>query len=178
MFNDKEFKNSAQRGRTMTEMLGVLLIIGVLSVLTLYGFQYALFRYRVGQTLNQISAAVAGARTIDLQGLGISMGGDENGLIRLPVHYVISGVRFTDDPLYFRTPLNADVGVYRDTNGIWRVSVKFTELMAMHDCEALLTSPVAVHGIGYNGRIYTQESLMSDSHLLEAVCRYYTQNDE
>lgn len=170
-------KDNMQQGRTMTEMLAVLMIIGVLSVVALYGFQYALFRYRVGQTLNQISTAVAGARTIDLQGLGKSMTGDENGIIRLPVHHVISGVRFTDDPLYFRTPLNADVGVYRDTQGIWRVSIKFTELMSMHDCEALLTSPVAEYGIGYNGRIYTQESLVSDSALLNSICRYYTENN-
>lgn len=47
----------------------------------------------------------------------------------------------------------------------------------MHDCEALLTSPVAEYGIGYNGRIYTQESLVSDSALLNSICRYYTENN-
>lgn len=171
-------KNDMQQGRTMTEMLAVLMIVGILSVVMLYGFQYALFRYRVAQTLQQISTAVAGARTIDLKSLGENMTGDDNGIVRLPVHYVISGVRFTDDPLYFRTPLNADVGVYRDTQGIWRIMIKFTELMSMHDCEALLTSPVAEYGIGYNGRVYTQENLASDSKLLETVCRYYTEKDE
>ena len=47
-------KNIAQQGRSMIEMLGVLAIIGVLSVGGLVGYSKAMERYRVNETINQI----------------------------------------------------------------------------------------------------------------------------
>lgn len=178
MRDHQTLKNNMQQGRTVTEVLGVLMIIGVLIIIGLQGFRYAVFRNHVNQTLNQISAAVAGARTTNLNNLALRLTSDENGIIHLPVHHIISDVEFTDDPLYFRTPLNADVGIYRDSQGIWRVSVKFTKLMSMRDCKALLTSSVTEFGIGYNGHIYTQKSLINDPNLLTSICRYYTEEEE
>ncbi len=52
-----------QSGRTMTEILGVIAIIGVLSLTGLLGFNYAMEVVRENETLNRASKIIAGART-------------------------------------------------------------------------------------------------------------------
>lgn len=60
-----------QSGRTLVELLGVLVIIGVLSLGALYGFEYAMEANRENETLNRYAKVVAGARTSRiLQNLG------------------------------------------------------------------------------------------------------------
>ena len=54
----------AQQGRSMIEMLGVLAIIGVLSVGGLVGYSKAMERYRVNETINQISHIVQNTRDL------------------------------------------------------------------------------------------------------------------
>ena len=55
---------SGQSGRSMIEMLGVLAIIGVLSVGGLVGYSKAMERYRVNETMNQISYIVHNTRDL------------------------------------------------------------------------------------------------------------------
>ncbi len=45
------FKNSNETGRTMVEMLGVLAIVGVLSVMGIWGYTIAMIRYRANEVL-------------------------------------------------------------------------------------------------------------------------------
>ena len=47
--------NKSEKGRSMIEMLGVLAIIGVLSVGGIAGYSKAMHRYRVNKTIEQIS---------------------------------------------------------------------------------------------------------------------------
>ena len=54
----------AQSGRSMIEMLGVLAIIGVLSVGGIAGYSKAMERYRVNETINQISHIVQNTRNL------------------------------------------------------------------------------------------------------------------
>ncbi|MBQ4399802.1 MAG: hypothetical protein II830_00745 [Alphaproteobacteria bacterium] len=54
----------AQTGRSMIEMLGVLAIIGVLSVGGIAGYSKAMERYRVNETINQISHIVQNTRDL------------------------------------------------------------------------------------------------------------------
>ena len=54
----------SQNGRSMIEMLGVLAIIGVLSVGGIAGFSKAMNRYRVNETLNQITHIVQNTRDL------------------------------------------------------------------------------------------------------------------
>ena len=56
-------KLKSQSGRTMTEILGVIAIIGVLSLTGLLGFNYAMEVVRENETLNRASKIIAGART-------------------------------------------------------------------------------------------------------------------
>ena len=53
-----------QTGRSMIEMLGVLAIIGVLSVGGIAGYSKAMERYRVNETINQISHIVQNTRDL------------------------------------------------------------------------------------------------------------------
>lgn len=47
--------NNNQNGRSMTEMLGVLAIIGILSIGALLGYQYAINQYKSSNTLEEIT---------------------------------------------------------------------------------------------------------------------------
>ena len=53
-----------QAGRSMIEMLGVLAIIGVLSVGGLVGYSKAMERYRVNETINQVTHIVQNTRDL------------------------------------------------------------------------------------------------------------------
>ena len=57
-------KNIVQQGRSMIEMLGVLAIIGVLSVGGIAGYSKAMERYRINETINQISHIVQNTHTL------------------------------------------------------------------------------------------------------------------
>ena len=53
-----------QSGRSMIEMLGVLAIIGVLSVGGIAGYSKAMTKYRINKTADQISQLAQGIRTL------------------------------------------------------------------------------------------------------------------
>ena len=53
-----------QTGRSMIEMLGVLAIIGVLSIGGLAGYSKAMERYRVNETINQVIHIVQNTRDL------------------------------------------------------------------------------------------------------------------
>ena len=55
--------DSVCAGRSMVEMLGVLAIIGVLSVGAIAGYSKAMFKYKLNKATNQISMLVANIRT-------------------------------------------------------------------------------------------------------------------
>ena len=52
-----------QKGRSMIEMLGVLAIIGVLSVGGIAGYSKAMMKYRINKTIEQISLIAGNVRT-------------------------------------------------------------------------------------------------------------------
>lgn len=169
----------SQSGRSMVELLGVLAVMGFLSLALLQGYKYAIYRNRVAQTLSQISTAVAGARTADLQKIAAAeLISDSAGNVFIPIKYVASDVQFKEnDPYTFTTPLHADIGVYRDSRGVWRVQIDYTEQMTLSDCSALITSNVAENGIGFKGRIYTRDVLLKNDALVNEICDYYTQKE-
>ena len=53
-----------ENGRSMVEMLGVLAIIGVLSVGGIAGYSKAMNKYKINKTTDQVSMLVANIRTI------------------------------------------------------------------------------------------------------------------
>ena len=59
----KNFEIKNQNGRSMIEMLGVLAIIGVLSVGGIAGYSKAMQRYRINKTIEQITLIAGNTRT-------------------------------------------------------------------------------------------------------------------
>ena len=57
-------KTENQTGRSMIEMLGVLAIIGVLSVGGIAGYSKAMTKYRINKTADQVSQLAQGIRTL------------------------------------------------------------------------------------------------------------------
>ncbi len=55
---------SGQKGRSMIEMLGVLAIIGILSIGGLAGYSKAIEHYRINETINQITHIVTNTRDL------------------------------------------------------------------------------------------------------------------
>lgn len=59
----KEINRFNQNGRSMVEMLGVLAIIGVLSVGGIAGYSKAMEKYKINKTIEQINTIATGVRT-------------------------------------------------------------------------------------------------------------------
>lgn len=59
----RKFMNSEQSGRSMVEMLGVLAIIGVLSVGGISGYSKAMAKFKMSKAMDQMSMLVANIRT-------------------------------------------------------------------------------------------------------------------
>ncbi len=73
----KNFEIKNQNGRSMIEMLGVLAIIGVLSVGGIAGYSKAMMKYRINKTIEQITLISGNVRTFfamqrDYEGLDSS----------------------------------------------------------------------------------------------------------
>ena len=58
------FKGTNESGRSMIEMLGVLAIIGVLSVGGIAGYSQAMSKFKVSKTTDQIQTMVTNIRTL------------------------------------------------------------------------------------------------------------------
>ncbi|MBQ8672418.1 MAG: hypothetical protein IJ525_07860 [Alphaproteobacteria bacterium] len=58
-----EIKNQNESGRSMIEMLGVLAIIGVLSVGGIAGYSKAMMKYRINKTIEQTTLIAGNVRT-------------------------------------------------------------------------------------------------------------------
>lgn len=57
-------EKNEQTGRSMVEMLGVLAIIGVLSVGGIAGYSKAMTKFKITKTMDQVSMMVANIRTL------------------------------------------------------------------------------------------------------------------
>lgn len=62
--SDKLSKITKEAGRSMIEMLGVLAIIGILSVGGLIGFSRAIERHRINETINQVALIAQNTRDL------------------------------------------------------------------------------------------------------------------
>ena len=57
-------KHTHESGRSMIEMLGVLAIIGVLSVGGIQGYSMAMSKFKVSKTTDQVQTMVTNIRTL------------------------------------------------------------------------------------------------------------------
>ena len=61
---NKMCRTNTQSGRSMIEMLGVLAIIGVLSVGGIAGYSKAMMKYRINKTIDQVTQISQNVRTL------------------------------------------------------------------------------------------------------------------
>lgn len=59
----KIYQAAEQNGRSMIEMLGVLAIIGVLSIGGISGYSKAMAKYKINKTVDQVSMLITSVRT-------------------------------------------------------------------------------------------------------------------
>jgi len=69
---ENSLRTSAQTGRSMVEMLGVLAIIGVLTIGGLMGYRYAMNKHKANTILNDVSLAMADLTVLDPDGGAIT----------------------------------------------------------------------------------------------------------
>ena len=72
--------NKTQSGRSMVEMLGVLAIIGVLSVGGIAGYSKAMFKHKMSKTMDILSYAVSRVIVLDTLNLGNEIGGAQDAI--------------------------------------------------------------------------------------------------
>lgn len=108
----KQFQQKqSQSGRSMVEMLGVLAIIGVLSVGAIAGYRYAMNQYIANETINDVLIWAATVRGIpDYQNQAKNAG-----------EYEFSSLGTTTKTGY---PIYADIQSEDDADGVFQIVVE------------------------------------------------------
>ena len=106
-----------ESGRSMIEMLGVLAIVGVLSIGGLAGYQMAMNRYRASALSDYASRCVVVAQTKTMSGrVGATTANDAVSC---------KGILNEEIPSFLGTPgTNVYVKIYDDADGIAYVTAK------------------------------------------------------
>ncbi len=107
-------KIGMENGRTMAEMLGVLALIGVLSIGGIVGYGYAMRLYQEAETLDQLSVLIAGGRSGDIPlHYGFKTVGLSDGYVPyiVPIRDVISKVRYRSEETAFDAGLTDEEGM-------------------------------------------------------------------
>ena len=98
-------RKSCENGRSMVEMLGVLAIIGVLSVGGIAGYSKAMFKYKMSNTLDIISGVVANIVELDSKKTGPLETSDGNDMITYGLMPDCKLITTIDDVISCETPL-------------------------------------------------------------------------
>ena len=79
MQSKKQIQNQAQSGRSMVEMLGVLAVIGVISLGGISGYRMAMNRYQANQIANEINLMRTDAKIKVARGVELLLGEPYDG---------------------------------------------------------------------------------------------------
>lgn len=100
----KKFGNLTDKGRSITEMLGILAIAGILSLTALAGYRYAVDKYLANDTLDEVNSRAVVAITQLSRGLN-TLGQDEFNSVTRHNYAVVTD--FLTDTEGFYIQLNA-----------------------------------------------------------------------
>ncbi len=124
--NNLEIKNES--GRSMIEMLGVLAIIGVLSVGGIAGYSKAMLRYRVNKSIEQVSLISQNVRSFfaSQRNYGGLDSANKNGLSLIkkaklvPEEMIDENNSIVEDGFTHNifTPFGGGVGLWNDQKGL------------------------------------------------------------
>ena len=129
-----------EHGRSMVEMLGVLAIIGVLSVGAIAGYQKAMFKYKINKSINIISHVVsniAKLESVNIKNLDIA--GSEDA-----VKYGIIPECVVNDNGYCPLPLgeiSISFATIEETSLSGQIYINFTK-QPFDSCVAFLSSDI------------------------------------
>lgn len=170
-----------QSGRSMVEMLGVLAIIGVISVGGLSAYKYTMKRYRITKTINQVALAMQSARGLELKKIDVD-DLDDSGCLK-NINWVMQGVdtgTCNGESSAFQTAIGACVSVCRDDRNIWYMDISFDDrqnpdnIITKSDCENILDSEIAKDGfLDLNDSIKNRENTAD----VEAICNLFVPSD-
>ena len=105
--------NKAEAGRSMVEMLGVLAIVGVLSIGGISGYSKAMSKYKINKTLDQVSLLVTNIRTT-YGNQNSYMGLDSAALIS---YELVDREMSRGASASLKNPYNGEVNVTASTDG-------------------------------------------------------------
>ena len=125
-------KKAEQCGRSMIEMLGVLAIVGVLSVGGIAGYSKAMEKFKINKSIDEISHIVANIRTLFAQQTNYS-GIYGSGAIKMGI--IPDSLKTSDNWPYITNSFNGKVNI--DTLGSKQKYFKETYLK---DYEGIISS--------------------------------------
>ena len=158
----KQFENQSQSGRSMVEMLGVLAVIGVISIGGIAGYRMAMNRYQANQIANEINLmrtdAKMKAAMKTAQGAENLMLGEpyDSGHLNLNSHY---GVEF-DFAVFSEAGEPEESGYYIKVSGVPAGVCKplVTLLEGMDDAIAVVVNNDAENNADSSADLCTEES--------------------
>ncbi len=177
-----------QMGRSMLEMLGVLAVIGVLSVGGLTTYKYTMRRHRITTTIQQVSLAMQSARGLALKKIDSTdvdeiTSGDETKWCLSNISWVMQGMpqcTQLSGAVGFQTSIGACVSICRDNRNIWFLDMPFEDaenpenIITKTDCENILMSEIAKDGFfNLDDNIKNR----NDSADIQAICNTFLPSD-
>lgn len=173
-------RKTNQAGRSMVEMLGVLAIIGVLSVGGLTIYKYTMRRHRITTTIQQVALAMQSARGLALKKIDAGDDLDANGCLS-NINWIIQGAEPCDgDKKAFKTAIGACVSVCRDERNIWYMDIEFDtnndpdNIITQSDCENILMSEISKDGFLDNDMNFYNHDSESE---ITSVCNLFAQSN-
>ena len=162
----------SESGKSMVEIIGVLIIIGVVTLTALLGYDQAMLMYRENETLDQYAKAVAGARTgFILEEFGDkTVSGGSYEAVRVPIRKIISAVQFDEGSESFTTPMGAQVFVDVETPDAFTAHIKGT---TYNVCRKIVAADLG-YDFAYKdtkGHNYYPIVLQNNKEIAEEFCR-------
>lgn len=176
----RQYLNGLESGKSMVEIIGVLIIIGVVTLTALLGYDQAMLMYRENETLDQYAKAVAGARTgFILEEFGDkTVSGGSYEAVRVPIRKIISSVQFDEGSESFTTPMGAQVFVDVETPKAFTAHIKGT---TYNVCRKIVAADLG-YDFAYkdtSGNNYYPMVLQNNKEVAEEFCRSVSpSNDE
>lgn len=132
----KSLYKNEQSGRSMVEMLGVLAIIGVLSIGGISGYSKAMAKYRVNKTLDQISMLVINIRSLFSASVDYAGLDNENAIL---MGIIPGDMRLGSDKVIITNAYQGRVFAGTTDNNTREFYVEYTGL-TQEACVALATA--------------------------------------
>ena len=166
----KIFKNN-QSGRSMVEMLGVLAIIGVLSVGAIAGYSKAMMKYKMNKTLDIISHATNRVAELSTMKLGRSLNTTQD-MIDYGIISNCDSIEYSSGYTYCALPLggfNLNLTPSSSSGLYARLDIVFDK-EPVNSCIAFLTSRIYKELGNVEGIFVSTEDGAEEYHLYDPSC--------